>query len=84
MLSSNLSLWTVIVPPFFSEFMDKCLTEEELSDTDSRTTSLVCAGLQTILLRVVSILTHAVFFANTGIAASLSNILQSRKLIANQ
>jgi hypothetical protein len=40
--------------PFCPGFMFKWLSEEKLSDIDPRSTSLVCAGLQTNL-RVVSI-----------------------------
>jgi|AntRauTorckE5430_2_1112549.scaffolds.fasta_scaffold09821_1 hypothetical protein len=55
-LKMNSSLWTMDCHcrPFCPGFMFKWLSEEKLSDTDPRTASLVCAGLQTNH-RVVSI-----------------------------
>lgn len=77
LLSTNSSLWTVIVAHFVPGFMEHWLTPDMIESTDSEIQILVQAGLQTIL-RVISLPTHAVFIANTGIAASLSNIICSR------
>ena len=78
MLSTNPSLWTVIVAHFVPGFMEHWLTSDRIDDYNPENQALVCAGLQTIL-RVISLPTHAVFIANTGIAAGLSNIICKQK-----
>ena len=77
LLSANSSLWTVIVAHFIPGFMDHWLTPEKIGSNDPENILLVRAGLRTIS-RVISLPTHAVFIANTGIAASLSNIICGR------
>ncbi len=77
LLSMNSSLWTVIVAHFIPGFMDHWLTPDKIGSFDSEDQRLIRAGLRTIS-RVISIPTHAVFIANTGIAASLSNMICGR------
>jgi len=77
MLSLNPSLWTVIVAHFVPNFLEKWLTVENAQTSDAKIRSIVCSGLQTII-RVIALPTHAVFVANTGLAATLSNIICSQ------
>lgn len=74
MLSTNSSLWTVIVAHFIPGFMERWLSIDVLTGASSDTISLVLAGLNTIL-RVIALPSHAVFIANTGIAANLCNMI---------
>jgi hypothetical protein len=74
MLSSNPSLWTVIVAHFVPNFLENWITSENAHGENDQPRSILYAGLQTIL-RVIALPTHAVFVANTGLAASLSNII---------
>lgn len=77
MLSLNPSLWTVIVAHYVPNFLENWLTVENALSGNFKTRSIVCTGLQTII-RVIALPTHAVFVANTGLAATLSNIICSR------
>jgi hypothetical protein len=78
MLSMNPSLWTVIVAHYVPNFLENWLTVENAQSSNVKMRSIVCTGLQTII-RVIALPTHAVFVANTGLAATLSNIICSRE-----